>query len=126
MAKKKEEKEKKNNIIEDAKNELIEKEGNTFAVIKYIREKYKCTNEEATKYVNVASESFQPSTSQNTSFAPTNISSTIPKGGCPNCGASFSTEKISALKRGTSVAVWGLASNTIGKQYRCNKCGYMW
>lgn len=44
---------------------------------------------------------------------------------CPSCG-STNTKKIGNLNRTASVAMWGLASSKIGKQYQCNKCGHKW
>ncbi len=44
---------------------------------------------------------------------------------CPQCG-SDEIEKISTTNRAVSIAVTGLASNKIGKQYKCKKCSYMW
>lgn len=44
---------------------------------------------------------------------------------CPNCG-STSTKKITTTSRMTSVAMVGIASDKIGKQYECTKCKYKW
>lgn len=44
---------------------------------------------------------------------------------CPQCG-SDNIEKISTTSRAISVATVGLASNKIGKQYKCKKCKHMW
>lgn len=44
---------------------------------------------------------------------------------CPNCN-STNTEKISTTKKVASTAVLGLASSTIGKNYKCKNCGYIW
>ena len=44
---------------------------------------------------------------------------------CPSCGQK-SGHPISAVSKGVSIGVWGLASNKIGKAYRCENCGYMW
>ncbi len=44
---------------------------------------------------------------------------------CPECG-STDTKRISADNRAFSVAVYGLASSKIGKQYQCNNCGHKW
>lgn len=41
---------------------------------------------------------------------------------CPYC-KSWQTEQISTASRVISVAAVGLASNKIGKQFHCNKCG---
>ena len=43
----------------------------------------------------------------------------IPK--CPICG-STNLKKLDALDRTTSVFMWGLGSNKIGKTYECRKC----
>ena len=44
---------------------------------------------------------------------------------CPVCG-SRDTYRIGTLDRATSIAVTGLASGKIGKQYKCRKCKHMW
>lgn len=44
---------------------------------------------------------------------------------CPVCG-SDSVERITTVDRGVSVAMVGLASGKIGKQYKCKKCKHMW
>lgn len=44
---------------------------------------------------------------------------------CPHCG-SKNTQKILTIDRATSVALTGLASGKIGKQYECKHCGHKW
>lgn len=44
---------------------------------------------------------------------------------CPHCG-SIDTKKISTTSRVASVAMVGVASSKIGKQYECKNCGYKW
>lgn len=44
---------------------------------------------------------------------------------CPNCG-SMNTKRISTSSRVASVAMTGIASSKIGKQYRCIHCKYKW
>ena len=44
---------------------------------------------------------------------------------CPVCH-SHNTSKISMLSRGVSVELFGLASDTIGKQYICMDCRHKW
>lgn len=44
---------------------------------------------------------------------------------CPMCG-STNTVRISTINRATSVAMVGLASSKIGKQYQCNNCKHKW
>ena len=44
---------------------------------------------------------------------------------CPQCN-STNIEKISTVNRATSIAMTGLASNKIGKQYKCKDCKHMW
>lgn len=44
---------------------------------------------------------------------------------CPMCGKN-SGKKISTTSRAASVAMVGLASGKIGKQYKCTSCGHMW
>lgn len=44
---------------------------------------------------------------------------------CPQCG-SDKIVKISTTNRAVSIAVTGLASGKIGKQYQCKNCKHMW
>ena len=44
---------------------------------------------------------------------------------CPSCGK-MAGHPIGAIDKGVSVGALGLASNKIGKTYKCAKCGYMW
>lgn len=47
----------------------------------------------------------------------------VPK--CPTCG-STAVAKISDMKKGVSMALWGVFSNEFGKTYQCNNCGHRW
>ncbi len=44
---------------------------------------------------------------------------------CPTCN-STNLEKISALSKVGSVAMWGFFSQKVKKAYHCNNCGYEW
>ena len=44
---------------------------------------------------------------------------------CPVCG-SMNTSKIGVLGRSTSIFAFGLASNKIGKNWKCHNCGNTW
>ena len=44
---------------------------------------------------------------------------------CPMCG-SKKVSKLSDLNRAGSIALKGLASDKIGKQYECNDCNHKW
>lgn len=44
---------------------------------------------------------------------------------CPNC-QSTNVDKIGALERGASVAMLGIASGKIGKNFKCKSCGNIW
>ena len=44
---------------------------------------------------------------------------------CPTCG-STNVEKLTVAKRGISVWLFGAASNTINKSFKCKSCGYTW
>lgn len=44
---------------------------------------------------------------------------------CPICGTA-DVERITTMDRSFSIAMVGLASGKIGKQYRCKKCKHMW
>lgn len=56
-------------------------------------------------------------------YKPTPQPTNTPK--CPTCG-STNIKKISDLNRVASVALFGLASSKIGKQFECKNCGYKW
>lgn len=45
---------------------------------------------------------------------------------CPVCGSKKYVKRISTLNRMTSIAIVGLASSKIGKQYECTYCRYRW
>lgn len=47
----------------------------------------------------------------------------IPK--CPTCG-STNIQKISGLSKAGSVALWGVFSRKVHKQWHCNGCGSEW
>lgn len=44
---------------------------------------------------------------------------------CPNCGKHAGYE-IDVTKKSASICVFGLASNKVGKTYKCKNCGYYW
>lgn len=44
---------------------------------------------------------------------------------CPTCG-SKNIKKIGLISRGLSVGTFGLASNSFGKTFYCENCGYKW
>lgn len=44
---------------------------------------------------------------------------------CPNCG-SKNTSKITALSKAVSVGFFGLFSQKVKHQFKCNSCGYEW
>ena len=44
---------------------------------------------------------------------------------CPSCGKHAGHE-IKAISKAASVSMFGLASNKVGKTYKCENCGYMW
>ena len=44
---------------------------------------------------------------------------------CPNCGQKTG-HPIGAVSKGVSIGAFGLASDKIGKTYKCERCGYMW
>lgn len=45
---------------------------------------------------------------------------------CPICKSKVNVKKISNMDRSVSVAMVGLASSKIGKQYECTKCKHKW
>ena len=44
---------------------------------------------------------------------------------CPSCGK-FAGHPIGVIDKGFSIGTFGLASNKVGKTYKCENCGYMW
>lgn len=44
---------------------------------------------------------------------------------CPTCN-STNIQKISGLSKAGSVAIWGLLSRKVHKQWHCNNCGSEW
>lgn len=51
------------------------------------------------------------------------VEDSVPK--CPTCG-STNIKKISGLSKVGSVAMWGLLSRKVHKQWHCNNCGSEW
>ena len=47
----------------------------------------------------------------------------VPK--CPTCGSS-NIKRVSGTSKAVSVAMFGLLSQKVKKQFRCNNCGYEW
>lgn len=47
----------------------------------------------------------------------------IPK--CPTC-QSTNIKRVSGTSKAVSVAMWGLLSQKVKKQFHCNNCGYEW
>lgn len=48
----------------------------------------------------------------------------LPK--CPICGKKDRVKRLSTINRSASIAVFGLASSKIGKQYQCERCKHLW
>jgi transposase-like protein len=44
---------------------------------------------------------------------------------CPTCG-STNTKKISGLSKAASVGLFGIFSQKVKHQFKCNSCGYEW
>lgn len=44
---------------------------------------------------------------------------------CPSCGK-LAGHPIGVINKGFSIGLFGLASNKVGKTYKCDNCGYMW
>ncbi len=47
------------------------------------------------------------------------------KAKCPTCGSN-NLKKISGTSKIASVAMWGLLSQKVRKQFHCDNCGYEW
>lgn len=44
---------------------------------------------------------------------------------CPSCGM-MAGHKIDAVSKGVSISILGIASDKLGKTYKCENCKYMW
>ena len=44
---------------------------------------------------------------------------------CPSCGM-MAGHEIGAVSKGVSIGMLGIASNKLGKTYKCENCKYMW
>lgn len=44
---------------------------------------------------------------------------------CPSCGM-MAGHKINAVSKGASLGVFGIASDKLGKTYKCENCKYIW
>ena len=140
LEKKQEEEQKKKEIeqfINTADDLILDCEGNVFKAIKMFKEKFNVNNDIAKEYIMNAQRKFSVDDTyeKNTSLQLnveekntndeifSDINNNRPK--CPTCN-STDIEKISMVGKITSVSVFGLASNNIGKTFKCNKCGYKW
>ena len=47
------------------------------------------------------------------------------KPNCITCG-STNIKKVSVTSKASSVALWGIFSQKVKKQFHCNLCGYEW
>ena len=120
LEEKREMEQKEKEIIKKAKNVLIECEGNTFKAIKQFAIEQELNNEIAERYIQKAQ--MQTLNISNTSEGPIH---NVDGPRCPTCG-STKVEKIGMVGKVVSVELFGLASNSMGKTFKCNKCGYKW
>lgn len=67
-------------------------------------------------------ETVYPDTAQKGTYIPAGIRSSLK---CPACG-SYYVKRISTTSRVASIAMVGLASSKIGKQYECKNCKHKW
>lgn len=63
------------------------------------------------------------STYSSTSIKKPDTESNVPK--CPTC-SSTNIKKIGSVNRAVSIALLGIFSSKIGKQFQCLECGYKW
>lgn len=92
---------------------------------KLIKERAEAQRKAEEKSNNIKGNPLQPKTINDTSSLP--VRHQLPQSPsygvkCPYCGSS-GVKKIGTLGRATSIAVAGVASKKIGKQWHCNKCG---
>lgn len=88
---------------------------------------YTTNNEydEAMKKYNLAQNDFERYKREEVRRRETKEAEDAKKIKCPHCN-STNIEKISTVNRATSIAMTGLASGKIGKQYKCKNCKHMW
>lgn len=85
---------------------------------------YSNYNKELKKY-NSAKENFEKYQREELHRLELNAAAEELKPKCPQC-SSTNIQRISITSRATSIALLGLASGKIGKQYKCKKCKHMW
>lgn len=123
-----EEKQRKERELHNSAEEiLIDCEGNIYSAIKRFKEKHNVSIDIAKNYINEIEKEFssnnikEANNSNNQYVFNTNIN--VPK--CPTCG-STKVEKIGMVSKMISTDLFGLASNSIGKTFKCNNCGHKW
>lgn len=119
-----EERKKEREILNDAEDILINCEGNLYKAIRILKEKYNLTNEIAKKYIQqIKDEYTEPNKKEENNSTYNGINKNVPK--CPTCGSTH-VEKIGMVSKMVSTDLLGLASNSIGKTFKCNNCGHKW
>lgn len=94
--------------------------------VAYIEKFFQCDN-------NIARETFKiykekigaPPSPQQVAYANAVAREALNKPKCPTC-SSTNVQKISSLSKAGSVAVFGIFSQKVRHQFKCNNCGYEW
>lgn len=94
--------------------------------VAYIEKFFQCDN-------NIAKEAFKiykektgpPPSPQQVAYANAVAREALNKPKCPTC-SSKNVQKISSLSKAGSVAVFGIFSQKVRHQFKCNNCGYEW
>ena len=100
--------------------EIIDKASNSDR--KFLEAMIKLKQDDIIEYQNRINQ-FRIQVQRQTQFQPAEQKSNVPH--CPTCN-STNINKISGLSKAGSVAMWGLFSRKVHKQWHCNNCGSEW
>lgn len=146
LRKRKEEREQRQKEIEQKKKEIeqlentaddliIECEGNVFKAIKLFKEKFNVSNDKAKEYIMKSQKKFSVDETIEENTPPpivvyeekkeieNSTLANVPR--CPTCN-STNIEKMGMVGKMISTELFGFASGSIGKTFKCNNCGFKW
>lgn len=108
--------------------------GNIEGACKIIQECFECDKETAKEVIaimnkkvedSLRSKGIEPLTPQQKAHNQAVARESLNQPKCPTC-SSTNIKKISGTSKAVSVAMFGLLSQKVKKQFHCNNCGYEW
>lgn len=117
------------------KLEELTDQNNTKEAIKCIKDHFNCDEEMATQVFNEYKnqiydelkriENENPLSPEQIAYNNMVARELLNKPKCPTC-SSTSIKRVSGVSKSISVAMFGLLSQKVKKQFHCNNCGYEW